>query len=93
MGQFVDAFNTHTENWSDALIKMPTMEVPNAVTAMSVMRLCTRSRPGSARFSQAMRMPPMITDNTATAPRIHHSEDWMKNAAPPTPCGPPLLTS
>ena len=77
-----------TANESAAATSNPTMVTPAPATTTRVSRLLTVSRPGSARCSQTIRAPPMMTETIAAAPMYHHSPDWMNSTAPPALFGP-----
>ena len=83
-----DLLMIQTENESDAATSRPTTVTPAPATTISVRRLFSVSRPGSARCSHAMRAPPMITDSTASAPMYHQSPACRNATAPPAPLGP-----
>jgi len=73
---------------SDAVTSSPVIVTPAPETTISVMRLRSRSRPGSARCSHAIRTAPITTDSTAAAPMYHHSDDCKNATVPEVPTGP-----
>lgn len=77
-----DASMIQSANESDAVTSRPTIVVPAPATTTRVRRLFTISRPGSARCSQAMRAPPIMTEITAAAPIYHQRLDCRKRTAP-----------
>ena len=66
--QSVAPFKTQTENASAAVTARVMIARPEPDTTISVINDWITSLPGCARCSQTMRMPPMMTDNTANPP-------------------------
>ena len=79
--QSSDPLSNHTEKLSPAATRSETAVRPAPLTTTRVISDFTRSLPGSARCSHAMRVAPTITPITATAIMYHHSEFWMNATA------------